>query len=302
MLKINTKRAKPRPGKLAALGLVLVILLTLYLVFTSRAFLPLRTAAISQLRLVYRGHSLVRMKFFRQDGMTQIYIPAGEFTMGVKEANSNRHITHKVHLDAYWIDQVEVTNAMYARCLNAGECQPLAMDNPYFGNAKHADYPVVYVTWDKAQTYCHWVGGRLPTEAEWEKAARGTDGWRYPWGKARAGDTLLNFNGTHGEPKSSYDYLAGASPYGVLNMAGNVREWVADWFDADYYSTSPYENPQGPPEGTAKVLRGGAYWDDAKQVQTFYRLYHTPNSPGQNRGFRCVTPIDDLAIPTQTAR
>ncbi len=268
---------------------LLVILMALYFFVSADSFRPIRTALITELRLVYRGETPVRMKFSRRDGMVQVYIPAGEFMMGSwQEKNSGRQKAHPVYLKAYWIDQVEVTNAMYALCVAEGQCEPPARVNPYFGKAAYADHPVVYVTWEKAQAYCHWAGGRLPTEAEWEKAARGTDGRRYPWGSTPPDDFLLNFNGVHGEPRSAYDYLAGASPYGLLNMAGNVREWVADWFDPDYYAISPYENPQGPLAGETKSLRGGAYWDDAKQVQTFYRLSHDPTSPGQNRGFRCA--------------
>lgn len=248
-----------------------------------------RVALLSEVRLVYRGERPVRMKFLRKDGMVQVYIPAGEFLMGSRQdKGAGRLKAHMVYLDAYWIDQTEVTNAMYARCVADGACWPPASVNPYFGKAEYADHPVVYVGWQKAQEYCRWVGGRLPTEAEWEKAARGTDGRRYPWGNKRPTDSLLNFNGTHGQPQSAYAYLTGISPYGLLNMAGNVREWTADWFSETYYEVSSYKNPQGPSSGEVKSLRGGAYWDDAKQVQTFYRLSHDPTSPGENRGFRCV--------------
>lgn len=285
-------RIKPRHVCLFVPGL-LIVLAGVYF-FVSRPLRPLRVALITELRLVYRGEAPVRMKFSRRDGMTQVYIPAGEFVMGSwREKDSRRQKAHPVYLKAYWIDQVEVTNAMYALCVAEGGCKPPASINPYFGRKAYADHPVVYVSWEKAQAYCHWVGGRLPTEAEWEKAARGVDGRRYPWGSAPPDNFLLNFNGVYGDPRPAYDYLPGASPYGLLNMAGNVREWVADWFDPDYYLVSPYENPQGPPSGETKSLRGGAYWDNAKQVQTFYRLSHDPTSPGQNRGFRCVEDVSE---------
>jgi formylglycine-generating enzyme required for sulfatase activity len=229
------------------------------------------------------------------DGMVQVFVPAGEFIMGSDEKGSQQNRpAHKVVLDAFWVDKVEVTNAMYALCVEAGKCTlPVIERNPYYGHPRYKNYPVVYVTWYDANSYCHWAGRRLPTEAEWEKAARGTDGRVYPWGNAMADRSLANFNLNIGALLDVHRYPLGASPYSVLNMAGNVREWVADWFDKFYYNASPRENPQGPPSGENKSLRGGSYLDDENEICTFHRFDHAPASPGINRGFRCASNADE---------
>jgi formylglycine-generating enzyme required for sulfatase activity len=147
----------------------------------------------------------------------------------------------------------------------------------------------VYVTWFQADQYCQWNGRRLPTEAEWEKAARGTDGRSYPWGNSLPNPRLANFDlGLRGEAASAYRYPLGASPYGVLNMAGNVREWIADWFAPDYYRSSPLTNPKGPASGTERSLRSGSYNEGTKGIVVYQRYSHEPKSPGLSRGFRCA--------------
>jgi len=231
------------------------------------------------------------------DGMVQVFVPAGEFVMGA-EANtkrdfSNKSPAHSVYLEAFWMDQSEVTNAMYARCVQAGECtftvENAATDIHYHDPA-YADHPVVYVKWEWAAAYCQWVGRRLPTEAEWEKAARGTDERKYPWGNEAPNAGRLNFNDLVGDTTPVGSYPAGKSPYGILDLAGNVREWVADWFSAQYYQNSPFKNPFGPVKGQLKVLRGGSFKDGYAGVLATTRFSHDPGSPGMNRGFRCVSP------------
>src|SRR5581483_9579093 len=188
---------------------------------------------ITEMRLAYRGNSMVQIRFSSKDQMDQIYVPAGEFVMGSNSRASGKSTKeHKVYLDSYWIDQIEVTNAMYALCYRAGECRHTAHYDKYFDDPAYADYPVHYINWYDAQAFCTWEGGRLPTEAEWEKAARGVKDFRYPWGNTRPDNSLLNFDGAHQGPESAYDYLPGISPYGLLNMAGNLQEWVADWYSA----------------------------------------------------------------------
>jgi len=231
-------------------------------------------------------------KISPKDGMRLIRIPEGEFLMGNDdEDNPASSPAHKVYLSAFWIDQTEVTNAMYAKCVAEQEClEPLAASglNPYYGKAAHENDPVIYASWQYARMYCTWAGRRLPTEAEWEKAARGTDGRSYPWGERQPAMDLLNFDANIGQPVAADRYPLGASPYGVLNMAGNVREWVADWFSPVYYHDLPYDNPQGPAKGKLKSLRGGAFDDHARESRTFERLGHEPTSAGRNRGFRCA--------------
>ena len=226
------------------------------------------------------------------DGMTQVFVAAGEFLMGTddKEAQKNRP-RHAVTLSGFWIDQTEVTNEMYARCVAEKQCPPPFSEefNPYYGKTKYANYPVVYITWEGADKYCRWAGRRLPTEAEWEKAARGTDGRLYPWGDEPPNMSLANYDNAIGEPLPVDRYPLGASPYGALNMVGNVREWVADWFHEFFYLAGLNENPIGPPSGETKSLRGGSYLDDENEIRVFNRFFHAPGSPGINRGFRCAS-------------
>jgi len=230
------------------------------------------------------------------DGMTQLLVPAGSFIMGgdANEAQKNRP-RHKVTLAAFWIDQTEVTNAMYESCVADHSCPPPFGEtfNPYYGNSKYDDYPVVYIVWRGADRYCQWAGRRLPSEAEWEKAARGTDGRLYPWGNNPPDSSLANYDNLIGEPVPVDRYSLGASPYGALNMAGNVREWVADWFHEFYYLATPLENPLGPDSGETKSLRGGSYLDDANEIRVFNRFSHPPESPGINRGFRCASNVEE---------
>lgn len=250
---------------------------------------PFYLAGTTEVRLIRRGDALVQMRLSPKDGMTEIRIPEGEFVMGSNNGvGAVQYPAHKVYLDAYWIDQITVTNSMYASCVKSGKCRSPARYNNSYSDPKYTDYPVVYVTWFDAGDYCAWEAGRLPTEAEWEKAARGVQELRYPWGSGEPDNTLLNFNSFYNGLTSAYDFMAGASPYGLLNMAGNARQWVSDWYDPKYYLVSPYKNPQGPALGLNRSLRGGGDFDKANQVQTFYRDSHDPTSPGENRGFRCV--------------
>ncbi len=230
-----------------------------------------------------------------KDAMVQVLVPAGEFHMGrgynPKAQDAPRHL---VYLDAFWMDQVEVTNAMYATCVKTGGCiVPDPPVNPYYGKWAYRNYPVVYVTWEQADIYCRWANGRLPTEAEWEKAARGLDGYKYPWGNSAPTPRLANFDRSLiNEAVPSYRYPLGASPYGVLNMAGNVREWIADWFGRDYYEEFPYANPKGPETGTKRSLRGGSFAEDGLEIAAYRRYNHDPDSAGLIRGFRCVQDAD----------
>jgi eukaryotic-like serine/threonine-protein kinase len=232
-----------------------------------------------------------------KDGMTLLDVPAGEFKMGAAssdtQASSDEKPQHTVYLDAFWIDQIEVTNAMYAKCVAAGACRASASTKSdtrasYYGNPQFDTYPVMYVSWDDARQYCTWAGRRLPTEAEWEKAARGTDGPLYPWGNQPPDKTRLNYNSEVVDTTQVGAYPAGASPYGALDMAGNVWEWVADWYDEKYYTDSPDRNPAGPTSGEYRVLRGGSWNSGATSMRASARFRYFPVNRYFNVGLRCA--------------
>jgi len=215
-----------------------------------------------------------------------VYVPAGEFIMGSDEGESDEQPVHTVHLDAFYIDETEVTNAQYRACVEAGACDAPS-DTTYYDNADYAQHPVVFVSWNDADVYCKWADKRLPTEAEWEKAARGTDGRMYPWGEGLDCDHA-QYSECDGQAVPVGSKPKGASPYGALDMAGNVWEWVADWYDESYYSHSPSHNPQGPDLGEYRVLRGGS-WDNVPyNVQSAPRDRRSPDSWVDGRGFRCA--------------
>ncbi len=239
-----------------------------------------------------------------------VFVPAGKFTMGsdaddaLAECQKYRsdcdrswyedeEPPHIVSLDAFHIDSYEVTNALYAACVNAGGCQMptetgSATRSSYYGNPEFDNFPVIYVNWNMANTYCEWRGARLPTEAEWEKAARGTEGHTYPWGEELDG-TYANYNNDIGDTTAVGNYETGKSPYGVYDMAGNVWEWVADRYLDTYYRNLPssISNPLGPDSGRARVLRGGSWYDPADLIRTSVRLAE-PNPVDNNFGIRCA--------------
>ncbi len=243
------------------------------------------------------------------DGMVLVYIPAGEFIMGSSRVDDPQAMEeelpqHTVYLDAYWIDRSEVTNAQYALCAAAGACTEPAdhsslTRSSYYGNGAYALYPVVYVGWSQAAAYCAWAGRHLPSEAEWEKAARGPDGRVYPWGNTFDG-TLANYcdiNCVDSWKDSRYDdgssdtspagdFPDGASMYGALDMAGNVYEWVADWYGP--YSRSGQVNPRGPAAGLEHIIRGGSWGDDAAHIRAAIRSHIPQQEYWTNYiGFRC---------------
>jgi eukaryotic-like serine/threonine-protein kinase len=255
------------------------------------------------------------------DGTTLVCVPAGEFSMGAANddplAHADEKPQHQVYLDAYWIDRTEVTNASFAKCLAAGTCRPKVYDTEtktYVAYAVHPDYqnyPAFLYEDEAAAAYCQWAGRRLPTEAEWEKAARGTDERLFPWGDeidcshAAYLDCSMNAaqsTDTRNGPGCGYSafchttpvtaHPTGASPYGALNMAGNVWEWVADWYAADYYAVSPTHNPTGPARGEYRVRRGGGNKSAEQDVRVTARAGGSVSHffDGQI-GFRCALSV-----------
>lgn len=283
------------------------------------------------------GPRVGEVKVIGNDGAEMVYIPEGEFIMGSEDpdANANEKPRHEVYLDAFWIDRYEVTNAQFQTFVNATgykttaerkgkggrwsitsngwtEYSGLDWRHPHdasTGIQGMANHPVVQVNWDDAVAYCQWAGKRLPTEAEWEKAARGTDGRRYPWGDELPAGTRWNFCGTECKSESSLSsdgysrtapvgsFEKGKSFYGAYDMAGNVWEWVADWYSENYYSVSPYKNPQGPDKGSKRVIRGGSWANGPQDARVTNRPSSEPIYRLDVLGFRCAISADEVSYP-----
>jgi len=215
----------------------------------------------------------------------EVYIPAGEFIMGSDKGKDDEKPPRKVLLSAYYIDRYEVTNLQYQRCVQAKVCG----EPQKFLVNQSPSAPVVGVSYNDARTYCEWVHKRLPTEAEWEKAAsqknRNTE---YPWGDERPDCTRANFVECDLKIKEVGSFIKGASGYGVMDMAGNVAEWVADWYDKNAYLTMNTTNPKGPLTGTYRVIRGGSFKSTALDLRKSNRMYALPSERLMTVGFRCA--------------
>ncbi|HEY9152470.1 MAG TPA: formylglycine-generating enzyme family protein [Anaerolineales bacterium] len=221
------------------------------------------------------------------DGSVLVYIPSGEFIMGLGYGDAP---TKTVTLDAYWIQQTEVTNKTYAQCVASGNCSAPVQEvgAAPLTAAAFGDYPVVGITWDAANKYCQWIGGQLPSEAQWEKAARGQSGNKYPWGNNSPKCSLANFLTCGGHTSTVNSYPDGKSSYGLLDMEGNVYEWVNDYYDPNYYSTAPSSNPTGPSTGDHRVIRGSSFETDVSQLLSAIRHPSLPDYHNYDLGFRCV--------------
>jgi len=268
------------------------------------------------------------------DGAVMVYVPAGEFQMGsdyeeTKYARqlckdyagsaseaiascgpavfANENPAHTVALDAFWVDRTEVTNGQYQWCVDAGACAPPVdtgsyTRKTYYGDPEYDNYPVVWITQQQAADYCAWAGARLPTEAEWEYAARGPESRVLPWGDtfeparlnycdAQCPTDMRDLKADDGfadtAPVGSFP--SGVSWCGALDMAGNVREWVADWFA--YYSAGRQENPAGPPSGTSRIPRGGCWLDRPDDARSANRGENEPDYTRHKVGFRCAAEV-----------
>lgn len=249
--------------------------------------------------------------FITDTNSRMLFIPEGIFSMGNDESDDRDQTpAHLVRLDAYYIDETEVTNSAYAQCVDDGVCDPPDSPNAtyhraYYGDSAFDDYPVIFVSWFDAETFCSWRGGRLPSEAEWEKAAgfESQEGlkYRYPWGDAFDG-TRLNFcdkncprdhrdaavDDGHQDTAPVGSYSNGRSPLGLFDMAGNVMEWVGDWYNSRAYGESGDTNPLGPLEGDFKVIRGGSWLSPSADIAVTSRDSFDPLVTRANLGFRCA--------------
>jgi formylglycine-generating enzyme required for sulfatase activity len=239
------------------------------------------------------------------DGAILVFVPGGSFEMGAEPAEGvnlcqqerddcqeswfeNEGPVHTVTLDAFWMYQTEVTNAMYRLCVQASACEEPS-NTRFFNDEGYSDHPVVYVSWQDAVDYCEWSGGRLPTEAEWEKAARGgLEDSFFPWGNASPTCETGAENGAQYDACGEHTLEAasfGPNGYGLYDMAGNAWEWVGDWYSEDYYQLSPAQNPTGPESGNYRVLRGGSWFVTGWGIRSASRFFDHPLS---GIGFRCV--------------
>jgi formylglycine-generating enzyme required for sulfatase activity len=230
-----------------------------------------------------------------------VEIPAGEFSMGFEEGDDDEIPVHTVYLDSYLIEKYEITNSQYDLCVKAGICPSNGTEKPDL-----ADHPAMNLSWSDAQQFCQWINGRLPTEAEWENAARGKlQGKLYPWGNEEVLCDLGAKNGVQ------FGYCAGdtqpvgsfaANGYGLYDMAGNTWEWVADWYGEDFYQVSPAKNPKGPESGKYRVIRGGAWNYTIYGLRVTYRSVSSPESKANFIGFRCAKSVSSIKYTKSSVR
>lgn len=264
----------------------------LLVVFTILATLTDTVPAAAQLDRLRKPQN--KAESVHMEPAPSVMIPAGQFWMGVDGllGLEDERPRHPVILDAYAMDLYEVTVGRYAAFLKeSGRMPPVFWDTVDL--AAHADRPVIGVDWQDADTYCRWAGKRLPTEAEWEYAARGTDERSYPWGNQTPTPEFANYGigarFSYGQtlmPAGHYE--KGKSPFGLYDMAGNVWEWVHDWYGTNYYEGGDKQNPQGPEEGQFKVLRGGSWSELPKYLLAYGRFKLSPNMRNSYIGFRCA--------------
>ena len=229
-----------------------------------------------------------------RDGAPMTLVPAGDFIMGSEKGDEDEAPAHRVYLNAFYIDKFEVTNGRFSKYVEAIQSEPPWGFTDKETPVIHAERPVRWVSWMDAMGYCLWLGKRLPTEAEWEKAARGTDERIYPWGN----DPPTPVHAVYGLKEGGAETVSvignhhmGQSPYGVQDLAGNLYEWVMDWYADNFYTNSPAVNPRGPGEGTAKVQRGGSYINTPYRLRSSFRTKGDPTEQDPNVGFRCAQDV-----------
>lgn len=236
---------------------------------------PMETAVPSDTPPAESGAGTTRVR--EADGMVQVFVPAGDFLFGSDDGDSDERPLRSAYVNSFWIDQTEVTTAQYQRCVADGSCTlPQGLESgtrsSYYLDERFMDYPVILVNFYQASQYCDWAGSRLPHEDEWEKAARGTDGRTYPWGNVAPDRDHMNFDHYVGDTMPVASYPEGASPYGVMDMSGNVWEWIDDLYDPNYY-----------------MHRGGSWDFGPRAARSANRGGDSPNSAYFNLGFRCVS-------------
>ena len=241
-------------------------------------------------------------------GVEMVLIPFGSFSMGNNRSEYNAKPVHTVVLDSFYMDKYEVTNAQYKACVDEAESPCILPATPEaYLEPRNNNHPVVYINWDMAVAYCEWRGARLPTEAEWEKAARDGKYADYPWGNDKVDGKKLNFcdmncdnswkemnvSDKYTEISPVGNYEDGKTDSGIYDLAGNVWEWVADWYGANYYATShpTITKPSGPETGTHRVLRGGSWYDQATKVLVYKRYHLNPVESFSYVGFRCAADV-----------
>lgn len=246
-------------------------------------------------------------------GMLMVYVPGGVFRLGNDDGNPDQRPSILVNMDPYFMDETEVTNGQYAQCVADGVCRPPSRANAsyhplYYGSPDYDNYPVIFVDWNMADTFCRWRSARLPSEAEWERAAGYNPATLqrtfYPWGDEFNGENLnycdancsgedqdASFNDQHRDTAPVKSYETGRSPLGVYDMLGNVMEWTADWYDRKAYASAPNTNPRGPASGDYKVIRGGSWLSGPDDTSVTYRTFFSPGVVQATLGFRCAADV-----------
>ncbi len=235
-----------------------------------------------------------------KDAVPMVYVPAGAFMRGspTGRGEDDQKPQRSITLNAFYIDQYAVSMAHYRRCVEAGSCtEPNKDEICNWGVDGREDHPINCVSWHQSKGYCEWVGKRLPTEAEWEKSAKGNDGRLFSWGNELPSCELTNYNASsqmgqdkycHGRTIPVGEYPGAASPYGVVQMTGNVYQWASDWYGKTYYQESPDKNPQGPTSGKYRIVRGGSWFNVARDLKVELRGLIPPGTRLNYVGFRCA--------------